>query len=390
MDSAVSPVETDFRHKRKQYYFLLTFLFVAKLIRIRRRPRIILAMMVLLTWFKTQIIHPERCLLPCEYVRFEAWPERNWRSHFRFFQCDVPRILAALRIPFIIRTPVHGYVTTGRNAFLILCKRLRYPQSWADLRNFFGESQAKLSDIFQWMLTFLLRTWSHTLYYSDHCWSNDILFQSAEAIRAKFGLESGTICGFLDGIFRRTLRPLDNQQAYYNGWLHAHGIKFQAFIIAHGILSHVYGWARGPRNDAGVYQDSGIDWILRDVHTRLGLCGFGDSAYAETPWMRRAVRGVANQPVDVQAAATILAQMRVSIEWGIGNIANLWTATMWYRIARIAWTRPHHCFLVAALLTNCHVCLYGGVVNRYFNITPPPLESYLTPPPADLPPVTVI
>jgi hypothetical protein len=101
--------------------------------------------------------------------------------------------------------------------------------------------------------------------------------------------------------------------------------------------------------------------------------------------MRRAVRGVRNQPPIVRAAATVLSQMRISIEWGIGNVANLWAATMWSRTARISYTRPHHMFLVASLLTNCHVCLYGGVVNRYFGILPPPLESYLTPPPADLP-----
>jgi hypothetical protein len=242
-----------------------------------------------------------------------------------------------------------------------------------------------LSSIFHWMLTFLLQTWAHTIYYSDHCWSDEMLFASAEAIRKKFNLAEGIIFGFLDGIFRRTLRPQENQQAFYNGWLHAHGLKYQAMVIAHGILLHVYGCARGPRHDGGVFRDSGIGHILRLVYHRLGLCGFGDSAYAETPWMRRAVRGVRNQPPIVRAAATVLSQMRISIEWGIGNVANLWAATMWSRTARISYTRPHHMFLVASLLTNCHVCLYGGVVNRYFGILPPPLESYLTPPPADLP-----
>jgi hypothetical protein len=82
------------------------------------------AMQLVLIWFYSHLIRPERPIFPASFTQFDEWPERMWRNHFRFFSVDVDRVIQALQIPPIVMT-ARGYVTTGRNAFLILCKRLR-------------------------------------------------------------------------------------------------------------------------------------------------------------------------------------------------------------------------------------------------------------------------
>jgi hypothetical protein len=34
-------------------------------------------------------------------------------------------------------------------------------------------------------------------------------------------------------------------------------------------------------------------------------------------------------------------------------------------------------YVVAALLANCHTCLYGSETSSFFKIAPPTLEEYL-------------
>ena len=33
-------------------------------------------------------------------------------------------------------------------------------------------------------------------------------------------------------------------------------------------------------------------------------------------------------------------------------------------------------YLVAALLTNCHTCVYGSLTSTFFQVNPPQLETY--------------
>ena len=35
-------------------------------------------------------------------------------------------------------------------------------------------------------------------------------------------------------------------------------------------------------------------------------------------------------------------------------------------------------YIVAALLVNCHTCLYGSQTGQFFDLDPPELETYLS------------
>ena len=73
-----------------------------------------------------------------------------------------------------------------------------------------------------------------------------------------------------------------HQNQVYNGWKHAHGLKFQSIVAPDGILLHLDGPYLGRHHDAWVLQVSGLLEIL-DVQLQKGeksYCIYGDPAYS--------------------------------------------------------------------------------------------------------------
>ncbi|KAK4881548.1 hypothetical protein RN001_004867 [Aquatica leii] len=84
---------------------------------------------------------------------------------------------------------------------------------------------------------------------------------------------------------------------------------------------------------------------------------FGDQAYG---LMELLITPFPGRPQDMPAHQRQFNQsmkiLRVSVEWGFQKIVSLFA-------------------FVAALLTNCHTCLYGSQTADYFNTVPPTLEE---------------
>ena len=68
-------------------------------------------------------------------------------KHFRFSKEDIPRLLAALKIPQSY-TCSSGTKATGMEALMVVLRRLAYPNRLCDLTKLFGRSPPELSTIF--------------------------------------------------------------------------------------------------------------------------------------------------------------------------------------------------------------------------------------------------
>lgn len=172
------------------------------------------------------------------------------------------------------------------------------------------------------------------------------------------------------------------QRSFYNGWKSIHGLKHQTVDIAHGITIDIYGPMSLRRNDLTLLRQSDIVNRLRDLQSNNDsqYVMFGDSAYTKQSHLRSYF---ANDD-DIQDHILWnkrLKKVRISIEWNYGYTAALFKyLTFEGKLKVLQSTTVSKVYIVATLLRNCHVMLYGGQSSNYFdlNMHPNILNAYLT------------
>jgi len=133
-------------------------------------------------------------------------------------------------------------------------------------------------------------------------------------------------------------------------------------------------------NDTIMLEKSKIVRRLKAMNARLGThfylfgdCGYQPQRYLLTPKPKTARL----QPWEKKFNRR-MSKVRVSVEWMFGKVTNLW-ATVDFRKNLKLYKQPVGAiYLIAALLTNCHSCLYGNQAARYFDVPTPDLEDYLS------------
>ena len=70
--------------------------------------------------------------------------------------------------------------------------------------------------------------------------------------------------------------------------------------------------------------------------------------------------------------------VRVSVEWVFGKINQYFTYVDFKRNNKILLQPIGKYYAIAALLTNCHTCVYGSQTSSFFEVQPPSLECYLS------------
>ena len=71
-----------------------------------------------------------------------------------------------------------------------------------------------------------------------------------------------------------------------------------------------------------------------------------------------------------------MSQLRVSVEWVFGDIANYFAFLDFKKNLKIQLSAVGKMYMVCALLTNSHTCLYKSMTSRFFDVDPPLLEEY--------------
>jgi hypothetical protein len=106
--------------------------------------------------------------------------------------------------------------------------------------------------------------------------------------------------GFIDGTVRSICKPLVDQEAVYNGHRRVHALKYQAVVIANGLIVDLFGPRAGFDHDARLFHESELNRHLGLLHrpsgTAMPFFCFGDQAYPATEFLCVPFRGH-DQPV---------------------------------------------------------------------------------------------
>ena len=70
-----------------------------------------------------------------------------------------------------------------------------------------------------------------------------------------------------------------------------------------------------------------------------------------------------------------MSKLRVSVKWGFGKTCQLFAFLDFKKNLKILLQPIGKYYLVAAVLANCHTCLYGSQTSTFFGVDPPELET---------------
>ena len=135
----------------------------------------------------------------------------------------------------------------------------------------------------------------------------------------------------------------------------------------------------GKRNDAFMLGVSGLAEKLERFQRPNGepYIIYGNPAYGLTRNILAPFRGV-RLTDDQQEFNSRMSKLRVLVEWGFGKICQLFAFLDFKKNLNILLQPIGKYYLVAAVLANCHTCLYGSQTSTFFGLDPPELEDYLS------------
>lgn len=103
---------------------------------------------------------------------------------------------------------------------------------------------------------------------------------------------------------------------------------------------------------------------------------YGDPAYGVARNILAPFRGaqLSQQQQDFNKS---MSRVRISVEWTFGKLLQYFSFVDFKRNNKVLLQPVAKYYIVAALLTNCHTCLYGSLTSTFFQVDPPQLETYL-------------
>ena len=105
------------------------------------------------------------------------------------------------------------------------------------------------------------------------------------------------------------------------------------------------------------------------------MCIYGDSAYAARTYLLTPFKGANISALETKFNGN-MSKVRTCVEWGFGKICTNFAFLNFHKNLKVRLQAVAKYYLVGALLTNAHTCLYGSQTGRYFNLEPPTLEQY--------------
>ena len=154
---------------------------------------------------------------------------------------------------------------------------------------------------------------------------------------------------------------------------------FQSLVTPNGLIAHMFGPLEGRRHDAFMLAESGLLTKLQRFQTPSGepYIIYGDPAYGVSRHILAPFQGARLTPQQ-QEFNRAMSKVRVSVEWAFGKIMQHFAYMDFKKNQKVLLQPVGKYYLVAALLTNCHTCLYGSLTTTFFGVIPPSLETYLS------------
>jgi hypothetical protein len=291
----------------------------------------------------------------------------------RFYPEDLRKLINYFEIDTIVwRYRIHP---PPELALTLLCARLSYPYRFIDLQNLFGRSETWLKLVFADTLDHMYLRYKKLLH-----WHPTLTYERMKHYADVLDRESDVDCvwGFIDGTFRPFCRPGVRQQEMYSGYKKLHGFKVQGVCTPDGLLVSCDGPYEGKVNDLTMVRKSGIEKRLREIFTNEAepLALYGDQAYKSCTYIFGPYKDYEEDRLKARFNV-VLSSIRISVEQIFGKNSNLFSMNQ-LRIGLRPGSMPVAAYwMVAALLTNCHTCLYGSQIATRFNCKPMSLEEYL-------------
>ena len=141
----------------------------------------------------------------------------------------------------------------------------------------------------------------------------------------------------------------------------------------------MFGPTEGRRHDAFMLSVSDLPLKLRPLNRPNGepYVLYGDPAYGLSRNILSPYRGMnlSSQENDFNKA---MSSVRVSVEWTYGKLVQYFAYLDFKKNQKILLQPIGKYYLVGAILTNCHTCLYGSTTTTFFGVQPASLETYLS------------
>jgi hypothetical protein len=316
-------------------------------------------------------------------ARIDSLTTHDSIVHYRFTPSHIRLLLHLLDIPAVIVCghQGHGHLCGGEEGLLLLLRRLTYPCRWSELVLEFGLHIEVMSELFGFMVNHVVGRFGHLL---DNLALWEPQLPAFAALIANKGAPASLrVFGFIDGTLRGICRPSRGQRAQYSGHKRRHGLKFQIVSLPNGLIAHLHGPQDGRRHDITLLRESNVldqlNALQAITQLRFGeqFTIYGDSAYPINNCVITGFRGADLNEEEHDFNKT-MSTVRESVEWAFGKVATYFAYVDFAKNQKALLQPVALYYRAAALLTNCHTCLYGSVTTCYFDAYPPSLEKYLS------------
>ena len=187
-----------------------------------------------------------------------------------------------------------------------------------------------------------------------------------------------------DGLFIKSTRSKVGQAAFYNGYRRGHGILFQGYVVADGIIV-LAGPFPGYMTDIVAHAHSDVRQRLHVInnqredngHHRLKmLC---DKIYPVSVDTHALYSNMHNHVVTERELAlnTVASSVRIAVETSFGKLQEKWSFLREWRTHQLLKRNVVAWLTVAALLCNMHTCLAGSQVYSMMNLAAPTLDEFM-------------
>ncbi|CAB4023789.1 Hypothetical predicted protein, partial [Paramuricea clavata] len=144
-------------------------------------------------------------------------------------------------------------------------------------------------------------------------------------------------------------------------------VRYTSVQAPNGLIANMFGPIEGSRHDAFMLGVSGLQEKLRQLTKPDGepYVIYGDPAYGLSYNILAPYRG--NNLSDAQKVFNReMSRVRVSVEWGFGKISQIFAYLDFKKNLKVLLQPIGKYYLIGALLTNCHTCLYGSLTSSFF------------------------
>ena len=176
------------------------------------------------------------------YERFDldSMNSAECKVRFRVKKQDLPRLVAALQLPPVLRCEQRS-ICDDIEGLCMLLKRVAYQCRLSDMIPRFGRPVSVISLITNDVINYIYDVHGYLIIqWNQGLLNHGALQRYADAI-SREGAPLDNCFGFVSEAVRPISRPEKGQRIVYNGQKRGHALKFQSLSLPNGLIGNLYG-----------------------------------------------------------------------------------------------------------------------------------------------------